>query len=156
MNISGRPLPFILRTLPNLYPHSAPPTLIALADNLTLPPLSIGKLRYGVSHQGHGGLKSVEASLGGDGFWRLGLGIGRGGESGPGAGVVGWVMSDLSRDEKGFWEGQGAAEVGEVLGEMARRLGSGEGGNKAGVGGGSPKKQKKERVRGGGGSTTTG
>ena len=66
------------------------------------------------------------------------------------------MMSELSRDEKRFWEGPGVREVARVLCEIAGRLGRGEAGVKSGVGAvGLPKKQKKERTRTGGGTSST-
>jgi PTH1 family peptidyl-tRNA hydrolase len=122
MNLNGRPVPFLLRSLGSSFPLESPPTLIALHDNLTIPPLTLGKLRHGVSHQGHGGLSSIESSLKTKDFWRMGLGIGRG----SGGGVVNWVMSELTIAEKTFWERQGADEVGMVVREMVERLRQGD------------------------------
>lgn len=122
MNISARPLPFLLRTLSTTYPQHPPPILVALHDNLTLPPLSIGKPRSGVSAQGHGGLLSVEKALGTKDYYRLGLGIGRGGNAVGGGGVQGWVLSELNREERGYWDGDGAGEVGDVLEGLVGRL----------------------------------
>ena len=124
MNINGRPVPFLLKSLAQSFPQHPSPTLIALHDNLTLPPLSVGKPRSGVTHQGHGGLSSIESSLKSKDFWRLGLGIGRGG-NGPGGGVVKWVLSELSREEKGYWGeggGEGVDRIADVIFDMAERL----------------------------------
>lgn len=102
MNVCGRPLPFLLRTSSIDKSHS-PVIPLILHDNLTLSPQTLGKIRYNVSHQGHGGLKSVEKATGSPSFHRLGLGIGRSGS------VVDWVLSEMSGTEKGYWEGEGAA-----------------------------------------------
>jgi PTH1 family peptidyl-tRNA hydrolase len=128
MNINGRPLPFLLRTLSASHPLPtyAPPTLIALHDNLTLHPLTVGKPRIGVSAQGHGGLSSIESSLKTKDFWRLGLGIGRGGNAPGDGGVVKWVLSELGRDEKAFWEAEGVDRVAEVVEGMVDKLKRGD------------------------------
>ena len=55
-------------------------------------------------------------------FWRLGLGIGRGGNAPGDGGVVKWVLSELGRDEKAFWEAEGVDRVAEIVEGMVDKL----------------------------------
>jgi peptidyl-tRNA hydrolase len=136
MNLNGRPVPFLLRSLSN-HTGTQPPILLALHDNLTIPPLTVGKARFNVSSQGHGGLTSIESTLKSKEFWRLGLGVGRNDSQG----VVGWVMSGLSRDEKLFWEGEG---VRGIVREVQGLLGKTKDGRPMDMAGGKSKKKKNQ------------
>lgn len=64
----------------------------------------------------------MEKALGTKDYYRLGLGIGRGGNAVGGGGVQGWVLSELNREERGYWDGDGAGEVGDVLEGLVGRL----------------------------------
>lgn len=117
MNINGEPLPRLLKdwtpSSSESFAHApaaaaaSPPILIALHDNITLPPLSVGKPRCNVSPQGHGGLTSMTTCLKTKDFWRIGLGIGRSNSKG----VAEWVLSGLSSQERAFWQGIGIGDL---------------------------------------------
>ncbi|MDR1444805.1 MAG: aminoacyl-tRNA hydrolase [Treponema sp.] len=82
------------------------PSILVVHDELELP-LGTVSLKCGGGLGGHNGLRSLKASLGTDGFWRLRFGIGRpddrapgqGGPPGSGKGIVEWVLSDFSAAE---------------------------------------------------------
>lgn len=141
MNISGRPLPFILKSLtstPDAYntrwtisPSSSsstnavylPPTALVLHDSLSHPACSLSTIKYSTGPQGHNGLRSVEAALKSRAYHRLSLGIGRPPtERFRGDGVSEWVLGELTREEKMWWEGQGVKEVVKEIWALARRL----------------------------------
>mmetsp|Transcript_48750 Transcript_48750/g.157920 ORF Transcript_48750/g.157920 Transcript_48750/m.157920 type:complete len:293 (+) Transcript_48750:3-881(+) len=80
----------VAAAMPRLYMNVCGGAVSALARNLRLPAASVlvlhddldlapgkVKLKLGGSAGGHNGVKSCAAALGGDGFWRLRLGIGR-------------------------------------------------------------------------------
>lgn len=69
-----------------------PDQIIVLHDELDLP-LGRIKLRQGGSTNGHRGLESIVEHLGGAGYWRVRLGIGRPAESWQ---VRDWVLEDFS------------------------------------------------------------
>jgi PTH1 family peptidyl-tRNA hydrolase len=78
MNVSG---PAVQKTW-NKYLSSLPPSerrsarLVVLHDELEAK-LGAVKVRKGGSAKGHNGIKSCVESLGKDGFWRIGVGVGR-------------------------------------------------------------------------------
>ena len=84
-----------------------PASLIVVHDELELP-LGTISLKLGGGLGGHNGLRSMKASFGSADFWRLRIGIGRpdsrlpgeGGPPGSGEGIVDWVLSDFSLNEK--------------------------------------------------------
>jgi PTH1 family peptidyl-tRNA hydrolase len=84
-----------------------PERILAVHDELELP-LGTVSLKFSGGLGGHNGLRSLKASLGTAGFWRLRIGIGRpgdrvpgqGGAPGSGRGVVDWVLSDFSAAEE--------------------------------------------------------
>jgi PTH1 family peptidyl-tRNA hydrolase len=119
MNLSGQPLPFLLRSLSPL------PTLLVLHDSLEHPPLTHTVPRFGVSAKGHNGLRSIESSLKvGNAFWRMSLGIGR--PNGRAReGVVDWVMGGIPSDERLYWDGEGVNSVADDIEDFARGLAEG-------------------------------
>lgn len=75
--------------------------IVVLHDELALP---IGKLRVkrGGGHNGHNGLKDIDAHMGKD-YWRIRLGIDHPGDKDR---VHGHVLSDFSKDEAHIVEDQ--------------------------------------------------
>jgi PTH1 family peptidyl-tRNA hydrolase len=84
-----------------------PEAILVIHDELELPPGTVS-LKFSGGLGGHNGLRSLKASLGTAGFWRLRIGIGRpgdrvpgqGGPPGSGRGVIDWVLSDFSAAEE--------------------------------------------------------
>ena len=82
-------------------------SILVVHDELELP-LGTVSLKFGGGLGGHNGLRSMKASLGAAGFWRLRFGIGRpddrapgqGGPPGSGRGIVDWVLSNFSPPEE--------------------------------------------------------
>ncbi|MDR2019173.1 MAG: aminoacyl-tRNA hydrolase [Treponema sp.] len=84
-----------------------PERILVVHDELELP-LGTASLKFSGGLGGHNGLRSIKASFGTAGFWRLRIGIGRpgdripgrGGPPGSGRGIVDWVLSDFSPPEE--------------------------------------------------------
>ncbi|MFA6263399.1 MAG: aminoacyl-tRNA hydrolase [Candidatus Babeliales bacterium] len=89
MNNSGRVLPWLTKK------GIKPDQILVLHDELEKP---FGKLilKFGGSHKGHNGLKSIIGVIGAE-FWRLGLGIGRPVDKNA---VSEYVLSNFSPDEE--------------------------------------------------------
>ena len=102
MNLSGEP---VYRAA-SFYKVKTENILVA-HDELELP-LGTLSLKSGGGLGGHNGLRSMKACFGAVDFWRLRIGIGRpdkrlpgeGGPPGSGEGIVDWVLSDFSAEEK--------------------------------------------------------
>jgi PTH1 family peptidyl-tRNA hydrolase len=83
-----------------------PERVLVVHDELEMP-LGVAGFKFGGGLGGHNGLRSMKASLGTAGFWRLRIGIGRPGDREPGKGgnperhgdIVGWVLSDFEERE---------------------------------------------------------
>jgi len=81
--------------------------IIVIHDELELP-LGCVSLKFSGGLGGHNGLRSMNKNFGSADFWRLRLGIGRpdsrlpgeGGPEGSGDGIVDWVLSDFSKNER--------------------------------------------------------
>ena len=84
MNLSGNSVASLAR----FYKIELAQVLV-VHDELDLQP-GQAKLKFGGSHAGHNGLKSIHARFGSDDYWRLRLGIGHPGVK---AEVVNWVLS---------------------------------------------------------------
>ncbi|MDR1069452.1 MAG: aminoacyl-tRNA hydrolase [Gracilibacteraceae bacterium] len=71
MNLSGQAVAPLAA-----YYKVSPADILVICDDMDLPP---GRLRMRAkgSAGGHNGLKSIIAALGGEGFWRLRVGVGR-------------------------------------------------------------------------------
>ncbi|KAI0675347.1 peptidyl-tRNA hydrolase [Trametes maxima] len=96
MNISGRPIVHMLRNT-----AIAPTNLIVVHDSLEHKPCALSP-KFGGSANGHNGVRSVIAALGGESdFHRLRAGIGRDGD--PAA----YVLGPLSPVERRFWGATG-------------------------------------------------
>ncbi|MCL2833602.1 MAG: aminoacyl-tRNA hydrolase [Treponema sp.] len=88
-----------------------PQNIIVVHDELELP-LGTISLKFGGGLGGHNGLRSMKACFGTADFWRLRIGIGRpddrlpgqGGPPGSGRGIVEWVLSDFTKEEKAALE----------------------------------------------------
>ncbi|KAI0823693.1 peptidyl-tRNA hydrolase [Trametes gibbosa] len=97
MNISGRP---VVQTL-----HSTainPGNLIVVHDSLEHKPCTLSP-KFGGSANGHNGIRSVIAALGGEAaFHRLRIGIGRDGDP------MNYVLGPLSPHERQFWGPNGS------------------------------------------------
>jgi PTH1 family peptidyl-tRNA hydrolase len=74
-----------------------PDQILVVHDEIDLD-LGLVRLKSGGGHGGHNGLRSITAQLGGGGFARLRMGVGRDPRVPPGASkdaVAGWVLSDF-------------------------------------------------------------
>jgi PTH1 family peptidyl-tRNA hydrolase len=95
MNLSG----FAVQRTADFH-HIDPDRILVAHDEIDLP-LGVVRLKSGGGHGGHNGLRSMIAQLGGAGFARLRMGIGRDPNAPPGAGdsnaVAGWVLSDFGK-----------------------------------------------------------
>ena len=91
MNESGRCVARAVR-----YRAAAPDELLVVVDDVNLP---LGKLRLRPqgSPGGHNGLKSIAQHLGGQGFPRLRLGVGR---QGVGPGLTDHVLGSFAAEER--------------------------------------------------------
>jgi len=94
MNRSGQAVGALAR-----FYKLAPESVLVLHDELDLLPGQV-KLKQGGGHAGHNGLKDIQAALGGDGFWRLRLGIGHPRTLGLAQTVVDFVLHPPRRDEQ--------------------------------------------------------
>jgi PTH1 family peptidyl-tRNA hydrolase len=80
-----------------------PPSILVVHDEIDLE-LGMVRLKSGGGHGGHNGLRSIMEQLGGGGFARLRMGVGRDPRVPPGAdkqAVASWVLSDVPRDQAG-------------------------------------------------------
>jgi len=69
--------------------------ILVVHDEIDLP-FGAVRLKNGGGHGGHNGLRSLHEQLGGGGFCRLRMGIGRDPNARPGAkDAAGWVLSDF-------------------------------------------------------------
>ena len=81
--------------------------ILVVHDELELP-LGTISLKFSGGLGGHNGLRSMKACFGTADFWRIRIGVGRpdsrlpgeGGPPGSGVGIVDWVLSDFSNEEK--------------------------------------------------------
>lgn len=109
MNVSGKNVTSAwkswLRTLPSNEDRNAA-RLVVVHDELESP-LGKIKLRQAGSPKGHNGLKSCISSLGGMGFARVGVGIGRC-ESREPRDVSAYVLRKMTMSElQKIWDGVG-------------------------------------------------
>ena len=68
-------------------------------DELDLDPGKL-RVRFGGGNAGHNGLKSIQAHLGTQDYWRIRMGIGHPGEKSR---VSGYVLSDFAKEEREGW-----------------------------------------------------
>jgi peptidyl-tRNA hydrolase, PTH1 family len=82
--------------------HSVEPAAILVVHDEIDLELGMVRLKSGGGHGGHNGLRSIMEQLGGGGFARLRMGVGRDPRVPPGAdkqAVASWVLSDFPRDQ---------------------------------------------------------
>lgn len=91
MNLSGRSVASLAK-----YFKIEPRQILVLHDELDLEP-GDAKLKFGGSHAGHNGLRSIHAELGTAEYWRLRLGVGHPGVK---AEVVNWVLKKPILDDR--------------------------------------------------------
>ncbi|EIW63264.1 peptidyl-tRNA hydrolase [Trametes versicolor FP-101664 SS1] len=97
MNISGQP---VVQTLQNTA--IKPENLIVVHDSLDHKPCTLSP-KFGGSANGHNGVRSVIAALGGEAaFHRLRAGVGRDGDPAD------YVLGPLSPQERQFWGPNGS------------------------------------------------
>ena len=106
MNVSGPSVAAALRKT-----VKSPGSMIVIQDSLSHKIRSLS-VKLGGSANGHNGIKSVTAALGGDGFYRFRIGIGRD-QSDP----ADYVLQKLSTPEREFW-GSGGQGLDAVLREI--------------------------------------
>ncbi len=95
MNDSGK----ALSAIANFYKIN-PNEILVIHDDLDI---NVGqaKLKFGGSHGGHNGLKSIFTSIGSQDFWRLKIGIGHPGEKHL---VIDYVLKNPSSKERDLIE----------------------------------------------------
>jgi PTH1 family peptidyl-tRNA hydrolase len=91
MNLSGRSVAALAKYF-KIESHQ----ILVLHDELDLEP-GDAKLKFGGSHAGHNGLRSIHAELGTAEYWRLRLGVGHPGVK---AEVVNWVLKKPILDDR--------------------------------------------------------
>ncbi|MFA5591904.1 MAG: aminoacyl-tRNA hydrolase [Micavibrio sp.] len=93
MNLSGQSVQKVAR-----FYKVTPNRIIAVHDELDLAP---GKMRVkkGGGAAGHNGLKSMDAHLNSQDYWRVRMGIGHPGDRDR---VTGYVLGDFSKEEQKF------------------------------------------------------
>ena len=106
MNISGQSVVAALRKTVR-----SPESMIVIQDSLSHKAGTLS-VKLGGSANGHNGIKSVMAALGGDGFHRLRIGIGRD-QTDPAE----YVLQKLSTSERAFW-GDGGQGLNIVVREI--------------------------------------
>ena len=102
-----------------------PPSILVVHDEIDLE-LGMVRLKSGGGHGGHNGLRSITEQLGGGGFARLRMGVGRDPRVPPGAdkqAVAGWVLSDFSRDQAGVVTAMIQAGCEDIETVLARGIG---------------------------------
>ncbi len=102
-----------------------PPAILVVHDEIDLE-LGMVRLKSGGGHGGHNGLRSIVEQLGGGGFARLRMGVGRDPRVPPGAdkqAVAGWVLSDFPRDQAGVVTAMIQAGCEDIEAVLARGIG---------------------------------
>lgn len=93
MNLSGR----AVGPLATFY-KCAPTDIIVLQDEVDLPPMTF-RLKTGGGSGGHNGLKSLDDSLGGNGYHRVRIGVGHPRDFNPRMDTADWVLGQFSQNE---------------------------------------------------------
>ena len=102
-----------------------PPSILVVHDEIDLE-LGMVRLKSGGGHGGHNGLRSIMEQLGGGGFARLRMGVGRDPRVPAGAdkqAVASWVLSDFSRDQAGVVTAMIQAGCEDIETVLARGIG---------------------------------
>jgi peptidyl-tRNA hydrolase, PTH1 family len=106
--------------------HSVEPaSILVVHDEIDLE-LGMVRLKSGGGHGGHNGLRSIMEQLGGGGFARLRMGVGRDPRVPPGAdkqAVASWVLSDFPRDQAGVVTAMIRAGCEDIETVLARGIG---------------------------------
>jgi PTH1 family peptidyl-tRNA hydrolase len=102
-----------------------PASILVVHDEIDLD-LGMVRLKSGGGHGGHNGLRSIMEQLGGGGFARLRMGVGRDPRVPPGAdkqAVASWVLSDFPRDHAGVVTAMIQAGCEDIATVLARGIG---------------------------------
>jgi peptidyl-tRNA hydrolase, PTH1 family len=100
-----------------------PASILAVHDEIDLE-LGVVRLKSGGGHGGHNGLRSIMEQLGGGGFARLRMGVGRDPRApGDKQAVSGWVLSDVPRDQAGVVTAMIQAGCEDIEAVLARGIG---------------------------------
>ena len=102
-----------------------PPSILVVHDEIDLE-LGMVRLKSGGGHGGHNGLRSITEQLGGGGFARLRMGVGRDPRVPAGAdkqAVASWVLSDFPRDQAGVVTAMIRAGCEDIETVLARGIG---------------------------------
>jgi PTH1 family peptidyl-tRNA hydrolase len=120
MNLSG----FAVQRTADFH-DVEPPSILVVHDEIDLE-LGMVRLKSGGGHGGHNGLRSIMEQLGGGGFARLRMGVGRDPRVPAGAdkqAVASWVLSDFSRDQAGVVTAMIQAGCEDIETVLARGIG---------------------------------
>ena len=106
--------------------HSVEPASILVVHDEIDHDLGMVRLKSGGGHAGHTALRSIMEQLGGGGFARLRMGVGRDPRVPPGAdkqAVASWVLSDFPRDQAGVVTAMIRAGCEDIEAVLARGIG---------------------------------
>ncbi len=120
MNLSG----FAVQRTADFH-SIEPASILVVHDEIDLD-LGMVRLKSGGGHGGHNGLRSIMEQLGGGGFARLRMGVGRDPRVPPGAdkqAVASWVLSDFPRDQAGVVTAMIQAGCEDIETVLARGIG---------------------------------
>ena len=107
MNITGPAVATALR-----HTTQVPSAMIVIHDSLQHKPKTLS-VKFGGSANGHNGVRSVMAALGGDpNFYRFRIGVGRDGDA------ASYVLGRLSTEECAHWDVGGGLDM--VCEELTR------------------------------------
>lgn len=93
MNLSGRAVAPLMQ-----FYKCEPGDLVAIHDELDLAPAAL-RVKTGGGNGGHNGLKSLDESLGTNGYHRIRIGIGHPRDFNPQMDVADWVLSQFTQSE---------------------------------------------------------
>jgi len=93
MNLSGRAVGPLMQ-----FYKCEPTDLIVLQDEVDLPPASL-RIKTGGGAGGHNGLKSIDESLGNNGYHRIRIGVGHARDFNPHMDTADWVLGQFSEAE---------------------------------------------------------
>ena len=111
MNVSGPSIAAMYRKT-----VTSPKSLVVVADSL-LHPVETLSVKLGGSTNGHNGVKSIIAALGGEtDFYRFRVGIGRNETD-----AAAYVMCKLSPHERQFWANEGLDLILSELEHVVRK-----------------------------------
>lgn len=93
MNLSGRAVAPLMR-----FHKCEPADLIVLQDEVDLPPAGL-RVKTGGGSGGHNGLKSIDESLGANGYHRIRIGVGHARDFNPHMDTADWVLGQFTPAE---------------------------------------------------------